>query len=301
MDLISSLGISKDQFNWIFDLAKEKKEEKVHHKPLLDKTVGIAFFEPSTRTYTSFDAAAKKSGASVVGFKGADMTSTVKGESFSDTIRMLNCYSDCIVLRHKYDGSAKFASEISEVPVINAGDGKNEHPTQSLIDLFTIKERFGGIDGLSYCMMGDLKYSRTTNSLLYLLNRFNPSDVYVYSPESLGVRNEVLSKLNYKCTVLSDEDFNSTLESVDVLYVTRLQKERFTDENEYHKFKGSYRVDDETITSLGKDSIVLHALPRVDEINRKIDSSDKSMYFQQARNGVPVRMALLEMIFDGKQ
>jgi aspartate carbamoyltransferase catalytic subunit len=207
---------------------------------------------------------------------------------------MLEGYSDCIIIRHKYDGAAKFASEISQKPVINAGDGKHEHPTQSLIDLYTVYKTFGEVDNLSFALFGDLRYARTINSLLRALTRFKPKIVYLVSPPQLKARKEIVEELNYEIKEL--ENPFDIISDVDVLYVTRIQKERFPDEVEYEKIKESYVVDQKLVEFMKKDSIILHPLPRVNEIDRRIDSLPQAKYFYQASLGVPIRMSLLYKI-----
>lgn len=208
---------------------------------------------------------------------------------------MLNNYSDGIVMRHKYDGASRFASEISDIPVINAGDGKHEHPTQAVIDIYTINKHFNTIDGLVFALLGDLKYARTVNSLLRILTRFRPKLVYLISPQLLRARKEILDELNYP--VKEVENPFEVINEVDVLYVTRIQKERFVDEMEYEKIKGSYIVSLDLANKMKKDSIILHPLPRVNEIDRKVDKTTKAKYFEQASYGVPVRMSILTKIY----
>ncbi len=294
--VISSYDFSREEFLKVFQLADEISEGKL--KPdVQGKVVSLAFFEPSTRTATSFATAAWKIGAKVIGFTSPEGTSVEKGENFADTIRMLENYSDCIVVRHKFDGAAKFASEISEKPIINAGDGKHEHPTQSLIDLYTVYKVFGHVDGLNFALFGDLKYARTVNSLLRALTRFKPRKVFLISPPQLRARREITQELNYE--VVEKESPYDVISEVDVLYVTRIQKERFPDEMEYEKIKESYIVDAKLVNHMKRDSIILHPLPRVNEIDRRVDKSPQAKYFYQASLGVPVRMALLYEVLGG--
>jgi len=292
-NIISSYDLTRDEIEEIFQLAsKFIKEQK--GDSLKGKTVALAFFEPSTRTYLSFNKAVINLGGNVIGFSGAEGTSVAKGENFADTIRMLDNYSDAIVIRHKFDGAAKFASEITNKPVINAGDGKHEHPTQTLIDLFTVFRHFEKIDGLTYGLLGDLKYARTVNSFLRMLTRFRPKSVYLISPPQLRPRNEFLEELNYPYKITSN--IYDVIEDIDVLYITRIQKERFLDELEYEKIKESYVVDLNLVSKMKKDSIILHPLPRVNEVDRRVDKTPQAKYFEQASYGVPVRMALLTKI-----
>ena len=260
-------------------------------RELEGKIIALAFFEPSTRTYLSFETAAKRLGADVIGFSSTEGTSVSKGENLADTIRMLENYADVIVMRHKYDGAAKFASRVTKKPIINAGDGKHEHPTQTLIDLYTIRRHFGTPEGLVYGLLGDLKYARVVNSLLRGLKLFKPKMVYLISPELLRVRREILEELNYPYREVADPF--DVIGEVDVLYVTRIQKERFVDEQDYEKVRESYKVDLRLVNQMKRDSIILHALPRVNEIDRRVDKDPRAKYFEQASYGVPVRMSVL--------
>ncbi|BAB66551.1 aspartate carbamoyltransferase [Sulfurisphaera tokodaii] len=293
-DIISVYDFSKSDFDELFELADKLRNMSTYPKILKEKTVALAFFEPSTRTYLSFNKAAINLGASTIGFSGEEGTSIAKGENLADTIRMLNNYADMIVIRHKFDGAAKFASEISEIPVINAGDGKHEHPTQTVIDFYTIYRNFKNIDGLTFGLMGDLRYARVVNSFLRALTRFKPKKVYLISPPQLSARKEILEELNYPYREVID--YNEVIEEIDVLYVTRIQKERFPDESEYEKVKESYVVDMNLVSKMKKDAIILHALPRVNEISREVDKTPQAKYFEQASYAVPVRMAIFHKI-----
>ncbi|BFI73961.1 aspartate carbamoyltransferase [Sulfurisphaera ohwakuensis] len=293
-DIISVYDFSKSDFDELFELTDKLRNMPIFPKILKEKTVALAFFEPSTRTYLSFNKAAINLGASTIGFSGEEGTSIAKGENLADTIRMLNNYADMIVIRHKFDGAAKFASEISEIPVINAGDGKHEHPTQTVIDFYTIYRNFKNIDGLTFGLMGDLRYARVVNSFLRALTRFKPKKVYLISPPQLSARKEILEELNYPYREVID--YNEVIEEIDVLYVTRIQKERFPDESEYEKVKESYVVDMNLVSKMRKDAIILHALPRVNEISREVDKTPQAKYFEQASYAVPVRMAIFHKI-----
>ncbi|AWR94773.1 aspartate carbamoyltransferase [Acidianus brierleyi] len=292
-NIISSYDFSREDFLSIFELTDDIITGKIKPK-LNDKIISVAFFEPSTRTATSFITAALKLDAKVVGFTSPEGTSIAKGENLADTVRMLEGYSDCIIIRHKYDGAAKFASEISQKPVINAGDGKHEHPTQSLIDLYTVYKKFGEVDNLTYALFGDLRYARTINSILRALTRFKPKIVYLISPPQLKARKEIVQELNYEIKEL--ENPFDIISDIDILYVTRIQKERFPDEVEYEKIKESYIVDQKLVEFMKRDSIILHPLPRINEIDRRIDSLPQAKYFYQASLGVPIRMSLLYKI-----
>ncbi|WP_254862887.1 aspartate carbamoyltransferase [Halovivax gelatinilyticus] len=257
--------------------------------------LGLLFFEPSTRTKMSFETAMKRQGGDVVDMGSVDSSSVKKGESLADTVRVIEGYADAIVLRHPKQGAAKLASEYVDVPVINAGDGAGHHPTQTLLDLYTIRES-AGLDDLRIGIMGDLKYGRTVHSLAYALTRFDARQHFI-SPESLQLPREVVFDLHQQgASVREHESLDGVLSELDVLYVTRIQRERFPDENEYQKVAGEYRITTETLADARDDLTVMHPLPRVDEIAPAVDETDHATYFEQAHNGVPVRMALLDLL-----
>ena len=288
--LVSVYDLSRSDVEEIFE-DTDRRLKQPPTKELEGRIIALAFFEPSTRTYLSFETAAKRLGAEVIGFSSTEGTSVSKGENLADTIRMLENYADVIVMRHKYDGAAKFASRVTKKPIINAGDGKHEHPTQTLIDLYTVRRYFGTPEGLVYGLLGDLKYARVVNSLLRGLKLFRPKMVYLISPELLRVRREILEELNYPYREVTDPF--DVIGEVDVLYVTRIQKERFVDEQEYEKVRESYKVDLRLVNQMKRDSIILHALPRVNEIDRRVDKDPRAKYFEQASYGVPIRMSVL--------
>jgi len=290
-DLISIDDLTRDWIEEIISLAQEMEKVK-NSNSLRGKIVALAFFEPSTRTRLSFETAAKRLGADVIGFDSPEGSSISKGESFGDTIKMLDSYSDLIVVRHKNEGAAKYASEIAEKPVINAGDGMGEHPTQALLDLYTIIKAKGGVEGLRIGLLGDLKYSRTIVSLIKIFKKFRPEKVYLTSPPQLRIRKEILEEINFPFEETSN--LQEVISELDVLYVTRLQKERFPDLIEYNRAKGSYKLDKRLVSMMKKDSIILHPLPRVDEIDREVDGDSRAMYFKQAQYGIPIRMAILQ-------
>ena len=251
----------------------------------------MMFFEPSTRTRLSFETAMKRLGGSCIGFDNSVSSSVAKGESVADTAKMFESYCDAIVIRHDLEGVSKFISDITNVPIINAGDGAGQHPTQTLLDLYTIKNEFGKIDGLKIALVGDLKYGRTVHTLSYALGYYDVDMTFV-SPDELKMPKEVLhdlekNNINYKET----NDIKDIINDVDILYVTRIQKERFPDEEEYLKIKGAYLINKEMLE--GKDLIVMHPLPRIDEIDYNVDNTKYNKYFIQAFNAVPVRMAIL--------
>jgi len=259
--------------------------------------VSLVFLEPSTRTMYSFQTATYRLGGKALVFSSTEATSIAKGENYADTIRMLDSYSDVLVIRSKYEGTAKYAAEIAEHPVINAGDGRHEHPTQAMIDLYTMYKLFGGIDGLTIGILGDLKYARTIASLLYGLTRFKPKMVYLISPSILRLRDEVrdtINELNLPYKEVSD--IYEVIGELDVLYVTRIQKERYPDPMEYEKVKNLYKVTPELLKHAKKDLKILHPLPKVDEIDPRVDETEHAAYFYQASLGVPLRMALLALV-----
>lgn len=297
-DIISVQELTKNDVLSIFERTEAYLSGK-RDNILSGKIVGLAFFEPSTRTSNSFESAAKRLGGETVGFRSEEGTSLVKGETFSDTIRMMESYADILVIRHKFEGAAKHAARISKVPVINAGDGKNEHPTQTILDLFSIRKLKGDISSLKVGVMGDLRYGRAVNSLLFGFNIFNPKRVYLIGPKQLSLRQEVRDRLNFG--VEETEDPYSIAEELDVLYVTRIQKERFPDEEDYYKLKGSYRVDLKLVNRMKPEAIILHPLPRVDEIDRRVDSMRQAKYFFQASLGVFVRMGIFSWVMENGQ
>lgn len=290
--LISIDDLSKDDIIHILRKA-EKFEDFARGLKKLNilegKILANLFFEPSTRTRMSFETAMKKLGGDVINMTAQEASSIAKGETLADTIKVISKYVDVIVIRHPLEGSARFASEHSEVPVINAGDGAGQHPTQTLLDLYTIMKECGRVEGLKIALMGDLKYSRTVHSLIKALNMFN-NRIYLISPESLRLPEEFLEEVRAE-----EVSLDEVIEEIDVLYVTRIQKERFPDEEEYRKVAGSYRITAETLER-AKELIVMHPLPRVDEIDVSVDKTKHAKYFDQAFYGVPVRMAILHEV-----
>ncbi|PSP47755.1 aspartate carbamoyltransferase [Halobacteriales archaeon QH_7_69_31] len=260
-----------------------------------DRLLGLCFFEPSTRTKMSFDAAMKRLGGDTVDMGSVESTSVTKGESLADTVRVVAGYADALVLRHPSEGSATLASEFVDVPVLNGGDGAGQHPTQTLLDLYTIREN-AGFEDLTVGIMGDLKYGRTVHSLSHALTNVDATQHFV-SPESLRLPRSVRFDLHEAgAQVREHTDVEEVLETLDVLYVTRIQRERFPDENEYRKVAGEYRIDAGLLDRADDDLTVMHPLPRVDEIAPDVDETTHAKYFEQAHNGVPVRMALLDLM-----
>ncbi len=294
-DIVSIEDFSQAEINHILDVAKTMEPHAKGGSDLLKgKILATLFFEPSTRTRLSFESAMLKLGGGNIGFAEPDISSIRKGENLADTIRTVENYADVIALRHNLEGAAKLASEFSTIPIINAGTGAEEHPTQALIDLYTIRKDKGKIDGLKIALMGDLRYGRTVHSLAYALALYNV-ELFLVSPETLRMRKDVLQTIKNKIPV-----YETTLEKVmpqiDVLYVTRIQKERFPDAAEFAKVKGAYRIDLKILENAKTDLAILHPLPRVDEIAPEVDATPQARYFQQMWNGVVVRMALLSLV-----
>jgi aspartate carbamoyltransferase catalytic subunit len=260
--------------------------------------LGLCFFEPSTRTRLSFEAAIKRLGGDAIDMGAIEASSVSKGETLADTVRVLAGYADALVLRHPSQGAARMASEFVSVPLINAGDGAGQHPTQTLLDLYTMREAVG-LDGLSVGIMGDLKYGRTVHSLSLALTNFDTSQ-HLISPESLRLPDGVRYDLDAAGTSVTEHtDLEPVLPDLDVLYVTRIQRERFPDESEYRAVAGEYRIDATTLDDAREELIVMHPLPRVDEIAPDVDETPHAKYFEQAENGVTIRMALLDLALSG--
>jgi len=296
-NVISIKDFQKEDINFILDEAENlekvaKSEEK--SEVLAGKVLGLMFFEPSTRTKLSFETAVKRLGGDSVGFAGSNISSVSKGENIADTSKMFEAYSDALVIRHDLEGVARFISDIVDVPVINAGDGAGQHPTQTLLDLYTMRKEFGKIEGLNVALIGDLKYGRTVHSLAYALGLFGVEMSFI-SPTELQMPNEVCHDLKKNKVKFHETDnLKNIIDDVDVLYVTRIQKERFPDLEEYLRIKGAYQIDLNLIN--GKDLIVMHPLPRIDEISHDVDDTKYNKYFEQAFYGVPIRMAILKNI-----
>lgn len=297
-DIISIEDFSREEINYIINIAKNmEKLAKTGSDMLKGKILATLFYEPSTRTRLSFEAAMLKLGGSNIGFAEVDSASVKKGENLADTMRTVENYADVIAIRHPLDGAAKLAAEFSKVPVINGGSGSEEHPTQALLDLYTIQKEKGRIDGLKIALVGDLRYGRTVHSLAYGLSLFDV-ELCLVSPESLRMRREVLRAIQDKIPVTETSSLEKAVAEVDVLYVTRIQKERFPDPAEYAKVQGVYRIDLKTLNEAKKDLIVLHPLPRVGEIAAEVDRTPQARYFQQVWNGIVTRMALLALVLD---
>ncbi len=265
---------------------------------LAGQVVVQCFFEPSTRTRMSFETATHRLGGDVVDMGTPEESSVAKGETLADTVRVIEGYADAIVLRHPREGAAKLAAEHVDVPLVNAGDGAGHHPTQTLLDLYTLRESVG-LDGVTVGIVGDLKYGRTVHSLARALTAFDAEQHFV-SPERLQLPAGVRYDLHEAgATVREHTDLSAVLSSLDALYVTRIQRERFPDESAYREVAGEYRIDADTLADAREDLVVMHPLPRVDEIAPAVDDTDHAVYFRQAHNGVPVRMALLDLLLPG--
>ena len=293
-DIISIKDYSKEQLEKIFTFTdKIMQLDPIQRREICKgKTLGYLFYEPSTRTRLSFDSAMASIGGNSLGISNISSSSTQKGESLADTVKIMSIYSDILVLRHTLDGSSRFASEISDKPVINAGSGTEEHPTQAIQDLFTIKKEKKKIDGLKIGIVGDLKYGRTVYSLLHGLGNYDV-DVRLISPESLKIRTDSVYEIKKKLEFTESTNLEEHIDELDVLYVTRIQKERFPDEEEYLKVKGSYVVGLDLLKQMKSDSIILHPLPRIDEISPDVDNTENAKYFKQAEYGKHTRAALL--------
>lgn len=298
-DLVSIKDLDKGQLEGIFTATERMMglDPAGRREVCKGKTLGYLFYEPSTRTRLSFEAAMASVGGGSLGIADVSSSSTQKGESLADTVRMMSIYSDVLVLRHPLDGSSRFAAEISDRPVINGGSGTEEHPTQAVQDLFTIMKEKGRIDGLKIGIVGDLKYGRTVYSLLYGLGNYDV-DVRLISPESLRIRADSTYEIRKRLDYSESADIAEHIDELDVLYVTRIQKERFPDEEEYLKVRGSYIVGLDLLRQMKKDSIILHPLPRLDEISTDVDSTPHARYFRQAEYGRHTRAALLGMVLN---
>ncbi|HOU15006.1 MAG TPA: aspartate carbamoyltransferase [Anaerolineae bacterium] len=300
-DILSVDQFDRDTLSYVFTRSQEMRElvERVGGCDLLKGYVlACLFYEPSTRTSASFIAAMERLGGGIIPItQGVQFSSVSKGESLPDTIRTLEQYSDVIVLRHPEIGSAKLAADYASVPVINAGDGAGEHPTQALLDLFTIRQELGRIDGLKVAMVGDLRYGRTVHSLTRLLMQYDDISLRFVSPDILRLPMALMNELiDRGVKVRETHDVADVIENADVLYVTRIQKERFSDPKQYEEVKDCYEITTELMTRAKKDMIVMHPLPRVGEIHYRVDDDPRAAYFRQVRNGMYVRMALLAAV-----
>ena len=294
-DIISMNDFTAEEILLILKKAEaiEKMSDEEKLSLMHGKIVATMFYEPSTRTKLSFESAAMRLGANILYFD-TEHSSVKKGESFSDTIRMVESYSDIIVIRHPMDGAARLAASVSHKPVLNGGDGSNQHPSQTLLDLYTIMKEKGTLENLRIAFTGDLKYGRTVHSLVKALKHFHPI-IYFVSPSMLSMPQYLLDDLDDAgVTYYIEENFTGCLDKLDVFYMTRIQRERFPDPEEYEKVKGIYIINRGNIEGKCKDDmIILHPLPRVNEIDVDLDTTKYARYFEQARNGIPIRQAMM--------
>jgi aspartate carbamoyltransferase catalytic subunit len=291
--LVTLAGHSREKIEYLIRMAQEF-EKHPNRKLLAGRVVATLFFEPSTRTRLSFETAANRLGARVIGFADPKVTSGTKGETLKDTIMMVSSYADVIVMRHYLEGAALYASEVAPVPIMNAGDGANQHPSQTMLDLYTIYQTQGTLDNLNIYMVGDLKYGRTVHSLLMAMRHFNPTFHFI-APDELampGVYKRYCEEYGIKYVEHKDFDAD-TISDADILYMTRVQKERFTDLMEYERVKDTFILRNDMLTDTKPNLRILHPLPRVNEIEQDIDTNPKAYYFQQAKNGLYVREALI--------
>ena len=297
--VIESQQFSRSILEDLFARADEIKREPHHFiGRLAGQVMAALFYEPSTRTRLSFEAAMLRLGGETMGTDNArEFSSAAKGETLEDTIQIVGGYADVIVLRHNEEGAAKRAAAVASVPIINAGDGPGQHPTQALLDLYTVRNELGRIDGVRVAMVGDLANGRTVRSLTYLLGKFKDIKVWFVAPPQVEMREDLKAHLDeHHVPWIETEDLNAVLPEADVVYMTRIQKERFTDPEAYNAVKGAYRIDKDAMGLMRKYAILMHPLPRVDEISPEVDADPRSAYFRQARNGLHVRMALLDRL-----
>ena len=293
--LISIRDFSKDEILHILDVAKEF--EKNHEQNFLaGKVIACLFFEPSTRTRLSFEAAVNRLGARVIGFPDSRNTSVTKGETLEDTIKIVSNYVDMIVMRHPVEGAAAIAASVSPVPVVNAGDGSNQHPTQTLLDMYSIRQTQCKLDGLTINMVGDLKYGWTVHSLSEAMSDFSPSYIFT-APDELKMPHKYLKELEEKNVPYEEtESLEKHLDDCDILYMTRIQQERFPSKEDYDRVKDVYELTASMLGNVKPNMKILHPLPRITEIARDVDDTPYAYYFEQARNGMYVRMAVISYL-----
>ncbi len=299
--VLEAQQFSRDVMNEIFDVTREMEHvvSRYGSNILNRRIMATLFYEPSTRTRLSFEAAMYRLGGEVITTESArEFSSAAKGETLEDTIRIVEGYSDVIVLRHYEGGSARRAADAASVPIINAGDGPGQHPTQALLDVYTIQKEIGRLDGIHVALVGDLANGRTARSLAYLLTKYEGVKLYFVAPNVVRMRDDIKGYLTEHGVVFEEEeDLMSVMSKVDVVYQTRIQRERFGDRiQDYERARGKYIIDMETMSALSENAIVMHPLPRVDEIDPAVDTDPRAAYFRQAHNGVFIRMALLQMV-----
>jgi len=299
-DILSIRDFSRKEIEFILDKTKDMENALSKGnvvESMRGKILASLFFEPSTRTRLSFASAMHRLGGSVIGFEDIKSTSIMKGETFVDTIKIVEKYCDALVIRHPKEGAARLAAEISNKPVINAGDGSNQHPTQTLLDLYTIQTLKGKIEGLNVALVGDLKYARVMKSLAYALAMFK-ANLTLVSPIGLEMSKEIIDELidRFEANIIQSDSVISGMKNMDVVYVCRIQKERFEDIYEAERIQKSFRITPEAVKQSKKDVIILHALPKITEIDPKVDEMVNAKYFQQAYYGIPIRMTILDLI-----
>lgn len=297
-DLISITDFSKEEYLKIMELSREF-EANPSQSLLKGKVIATLFFEPSTRTRLSFETAINRLGGKIIGFSDSNSSSVSKGETLHDTIKMVSNYADMIIMRHPLEGSARYAAEVSDVPVINAGDGANQHPSQTLLDMYSIMKTQGRLDDINLFMVGDLKYGRTVHSLLMALSQFNHPIFNFVAPPELAMPDEYKIFLSQRGIKYFEHlEFNDIINQADIIYMTRVQKERFIDPVEYEKVKNVYILKNEMLANTKPTVKILHPLPRINEIHTNVDSNPKAYYFSQAKNGVFTRMAIISHLLN---
>lgn len=295
-DIVSIKDFSREEIDYVLKTTDSVEPLAKKSSHALDgKIMATLFFEPSTRTKLSFESAMYRYGGNCLGFAEPKAASVQKGENLADTVRVVESYADVLVIRHPLEGAARLAAEFASVPVINAGTGAEEHPTQAMLDLYTIRRELGKIDGLNIALAGDLRYGRTVHSLAYALSLYD-INLYLVSPTLLRLRKEVLEEVSGRIKVQEFEELSKVLPKVDVLYMTRIQKERFGSLEDYEKVRGSYRLVASDLSQARPEMIVMHPLPRVDEIEYTVDNTRHSKYFKQVWYGLLVRMALIGLV-----
>ena len=298
-NIVESQQFSRSLLEELFARSDEiKREPHRFMGRLAGQVMAALFYEPSTRTRLSFEAAMLRLGGQTMGTDNArEFSSAAKGETLEDTIRIVSGYADVIVLRHNEEGAARRAAAVSTVPIINAGDGPGQHPTQALLDLYTIRAELGRIDTVKVALVGDLANGRTVRSLTYLLSKFKDIKLWFVAPPQVAMRDDLKAHLDeHRVPWVETQDLASVLPEVDVVYMTRIQKERFTDPEAYNAVKGIYRIDVGSFAQMRKYAVLMHPLPRVDEISPEVDDDPRAAYFRQARNGLHIRMALLDRL-----
>jgi len=295
-DILSTRDLTKEEIDHILKTAERFDRNPHEYSDLMrGKILALVFYEPSTRTRMSFETAMKRLGGDVINLGAVEASSIAKGENLCDTIRIISGYADAIVLRHPKDGASKLAAEVSPVPVINGGDGAGHHPTQTLLDLYTMRKE-GKLKNVKIALVGDLKYGRTVHSLIYALTLYD-AEITLVSPKELAMPGDIVEDIRRAGGKIREtSDLREVIPEVDVLYMTRIQKERFPDPDEYRRVSGIYRLTPELLEEAKEDLIIMHPLPRVDEIDPRVDRLPQAKYFEQARNGIPVRMAVLSLV-----